>query len=531
MVQAPPREETRRDALQLGAAKLAENCAACAERQFALARQHGAGEDEIAAARASGEQRALNRRDLLKLAAAGAAGLTAAPILSPLITLFAPSPTLAQTVDAANVAWVVALRSPTPPPGQPTVRLIGISPNGSIAGQVDPAPGSILRTARETELIEATSEATATTAAAVIDVFDAATGRTIGEITGRALPLHGPQPQSFDALVPTLSPDGRLLAVLHQTRGIQPGTEQQAIKPAASGTTNVTFTTGQMVVANSVELFDLQAGQAVAFQDLGASPTNNLGGYPVFAPDDQLLYVFTTQDVPPNQQANPTIRTLTIANGQLQPGRLTTNGVAGQTLPAPAIGGAPSLRFLPDGVTLVRFEVPNHVRFLDTATLTITTDLDIGTDPLVDKAAVPIGLFTPDGSTLYVVNLATGTVRTVDLSQRALVRTVALPLAGSAQTSGGRSGSVDAAALAPDASRLYLVDGRAATGLTVVHLPDLQVEATWLPDQQVSGVWPAPNGQTVFVRADSQVYSLQSDGTVAAVAPIGSPVLYFISGQ
>ena len=71
-------EAVRADALAMGSKKTAAGCDGCAESYFALARQHGATDEDIACARASGlSQRAargLTRGALLKSAVVGAAG-------------------------------------------------------------------------------------------------------------------------------------------------------------------------------------------------------------------------------------------------------------------------------------------------------------------------------------------------------------------------------------------------------------------------------------------------------------------------
>lgn len=530
MIDQRTEEEIRTNALRLGAEKLAEGCNGFAEQHFALARRHGATEEEIATAHANAEQLSLNRRDLLRLAAASAAGLASTSISSPLITLYAPSVVSAQSSAGAQVAWIRAVRSPNPSAGQPTVRLVGISPSGSIAAQIDPAPGAILRVPDGTQIVEVTTRLGSTTATSVVDLFDAATGHMIREITGGSLALHGSKDQNFDGPALAVSPDGRLLAVLHQLHGIQPGTEQQVTKAGPSANTSISLTTGHQLVAYSVELYDLQAGQLLSSYDLGAAANNNLIGYLVFAPSGSALHVFTTQDLGPQQRRNLTITTLSVASGQLQPEKQASNGASGQTLPAEEVAGPPTLRFLSDGTTLVRFDVPNHVRFFGAAVPALIADLDVGTDP-PKRNAWPLGIFTPKGATLYVVNSRTGTIRVVDLASRALTRTTTVPLGGLTQTPQGRPALNDAVAVSPEGARMYLIDGRAGTGLTVLHLPDLQLEATWQADKAVMGVWLAPDGQTVFARTLNQVYTLNQGGTLIAVAPVGSDIFGFLAGR
>lgn len=79
--------QIRTDALKMGLKKAQSGCPDCAEKYFALARQHGASEQEIQQLleQATGlRQKGLNRRELIKYAVVGASGLavTTAVILS-----------------------------------------------------------------------------------------------------------------------------------------------------------------------------------------------------------------------------------------------------------------------------------------------------------------------------------------------------------------------------------------------------------------------------------------------------------------
>lgn len=524
-------EEIRANALPMGA-RMSTEGGAGAKQDFAWVQQDGPAEEgtqsaAAATANSESEHASLNRRDLLKLAAAGAAGLATSSVSGAVTTRYGTAPGVAQSAAGAQVAWVAADRSPTPPAGQPTGRLVGINEGGNIVGQIDPFPGAVVRTPDATAIVEVTPRLDATTVTAVIDVFDAASGQLLREFAGQAVALHGPQALNFDGTTPELSPDGHLLAVLHQVQGIQSGTEQQFPKVGPGGNTTTMVTTGQHVVAFAVELFDLQAGRRLDAHDLGAAPSNNLDGYSLFSPNDQSLYVFTTQNTGPQPLGNLTVTTLATAGGQLQLQTSVTNGSGGRTLPAGSVGMRPAHRFLDDGVTLVHYDAPDHVRFFDMATLTLIGDLNVGKDPPT-KYAIPVGLFSSDGSTLYVVNPDLGTIRVVELSSRSVVRTATVPAPSGAVAGHKRPG---AAALSPDGSRLYIVDGRSATGLTVVHLPDLQVESTWLADQNVIDVWPSPDGRTVFTLGTDRVYVSNHDGTLVASTVVGSRVLYFITPQ
>lgn len=217
-------DRIRVDALRVGAAKVVAGCAACGEGYFALARQHGAGEADIQAAlveaRRKAEQAELSRRDFLRTAALGTAGLAVATGggLLPQLADAAAAP-----VDGAQVAWVRAMRTATSVQerGNP-FRLVGVTPAGRIVGEIDPLRGQVLRSpdGRRLCVLWASQETTRSTT--IVEVYSAATGRLERTITGHVLALANPIDR--DSLTPSFSTDGRFLAVLHQTRRAKPDT-------------------------------------------------------------------------------------------------------------------------------------------------------------------------------------------------------------------------------------------------------------------------------------------------------------------
>lgn len=78
MTRQRPAEQVRSDAIAMGLKKASKGCPACADGYFELARQHGATEEEIKRALESATKtvgKGLSRRELIKLAAAGALAL------------------------------------------------------------------------------------------------------------------------------------------------------------------------------------------------------------------------------------------------------------------------------------------------------------------------------------------------------------------------------------------------------------------------------------------------------------------------
>jgi len=203
----------------------------------------------------------------------------------------------------------------------------------------------------------------------------------------------------------------------------------------------------------------------------------------------------------------------------------------GAALPAtpPDIGTLS--RFSSDGKTLLRFDPAAHVRAFDLTSLAMTRDLDIGVDPGA-RPCFPVGLYSPDGSTLYVANAGAGTVRVVDLARFALRDTAVFPTdAATTGAAPGRGAGPGTAALAPDGSRLYLFDGQSGSGLLVIDLTTLRQTARVLADQAVRAVWPSPDGATIFAALrgqDGTVALLHSDGSVAGAVQTGGTIIGFV---
>jgi DNA-binding beta-propeller fold protein YncE len=207
-----------------------------------------------------------------------------------------------------------------------------------------------------------------------------------------------------------------------------------------------------------------------------------------------------------------------------------TNGQSGHALPEAPLAGPRVARVLGGGATLARFDLPDRVRFFDLAALTLRADVDLGRDRAA-KVAFPVALYTPDGATLYVANADAGTVRAVDLARGVLAGTVTVPAGTRPPDARPRRGAgPGTAALAPDGTRLYLIDGQAGSGLAVVQLPGLQPAGRWLAERTVHAVWAAPDGRTIFTLGpDGTVSLLRGDGSVVGALPLDTALFEFVT--
>lgn len=516
----------RADALRVGAEKQLAGCDACAEGYFALARQHGATDEDIRRALSeacrNAEQIPVSRRAFLKATAAGAAGVAAAAASGGLL----PQPTASAAatfaaVDGAQVAWLWGLRAQSIGGEH---RLIGIAPDGAVVGQIDPVPALPQRAPDGSRLYVTWARRDATGSTTVVDVYSAANGAHERTITGRALPLDASQ--DFDALTPAIRADGRVLAVLHQTRRIRRETVRRMAKPALDGVSTHAAAGGQATITTGIEVIDLQAGRALAYRELDTSDSAMLGGHVEFDPGGTRLYVFTFDR---NFDDSVTVVEFNGQSAQVQ--TRATNGRNGHDLPAAGLTMPPGMRVLPGGATLVRVDASSRVRWFDLRALTLTRELAV-TVARKTKPSSPVPLFSPDGALLYLADSAAGTVEAIDIAQGTQQGFIALPQPGGTPGAQPRRASGrGTAALAPDGTRLYLLDSRAAAGLALVRLPDLQVIDRVLPDRALRAVWPAPGGHTVFAlgQTDGLVHVVRGDGGVANVLQVDKDFYGFVS--
>ncbi len=397
----------------------------------------------------------------------------------------------AQTTDGAQVAWVVAT-----PSGQ---QLVGVAPDGSTVGQIDATNKAILRSPDGAIFYALSSRSNGDTSMAIIEMYSAATGSLQQTITGWALPLGNAR--GFDALDAMSSPDGRSLALLHQTSYIVTPAAYQVTKKDRKGGTR-TISIDATTIINGVEVIDLAGARSLDYFKLDDAPDNLLGGQVVFAPDGASLYAFTAAG-----SFTPSVTAIQFDGKGLHTRGRATDGQNGRVVSRGAAALRAETHVQPDSRTLVRVVGPT-VEWFDLQNLTVsgTVDLPAPPAPALAKPTRPATLFSPDGSRLYVVDTAEGAVGAVDLVQRAKFGSVTLPGIGASPLAGAQG-----AVLSPDGTRLYALQ---SDGLAVVSLPNLTVIGHWLPGVALRAVRLSRDGQTMFAvgLTDNRVYVLGADG-------------------
>lgn len=537
----------RADALRLGAEKQLGGCDACAAGYFALARQHGATEGDIWQAQAAAHDRAtqaeLSRRAFLKTVAVATAGAVVAGTVSTLPPLTTGAGAAPAATDGASVAWIQATRA-TASGGQ-SYRLIGVATTGAVVGQIDPLRGTPLRSPDGRQIYVIASRNDPAGATTVVEQYDAASGAAVRTIGGGTLALNRQTVANgqadYDYQTPLLSPDGRVLVVLHRTRRVKPGTTKRAFKyyPVDRAPKDRAYTlppfkavpivTGEIATTIAAEAFDLATGTPLPLLTLGTVAGEAPEAQAFFAPDGR-LYFFTTS-LSTGAPAVTSVMTLAVAPDGLRALTQARDDQPGHQLPnlgqiprrdIRAVGGTPVA-----GVLIALAGPGPQVRLFDLARLTLVWDLPFA----VGQGARPTPfatVFARDGAQLHVVSPATGTAQTVDLVGRAAWPPAALPAVPQATGRTAPSRMTGPAILSPDGATLY-VAGAGDPGLLLLQVPGFQVRGSALPGWAVRSVWATPDGQRVFaLDGAGRVALLRGDGQIVGTVQLGTTTLDFV---
>lgn len=500
MLRVRETRKIRRDALAMATRKLADGCDPCAQGYLDLARKHGAKDEEIRAAREAGTKSstelALTRRSFVQGAAVATATIAAQTLMPQGVFALTSAGTAATAYVAGNGAQRHA--------GQ--VRLVGVDESGRVVANLPYPADGVLRSAAGDYLYGLTVRRSSIACYTVVDIYRASDGSIQRSIAGREIALG--IPDDSDTVYGALNDGGSHLAVLHQIR-------------RSSGTTSVGSKTAQdkqgiktyseVVIANSVEVFDLRNGRSMAYLELGAETTNMAGGQILFGPESTIV-AFTF-----NRKFQDSLHHLHFDGTRLSLVGRGTHGEQGHVLPPAGLPGRAAARILNDGSTVVRFWPEDYVQWLTLDGLTLKSELHMGHDEMA-KPLPPQGLFSADGQYLYVGNSFTGSLKAVDLSSREVVAQAALPHPDANAVGQFRHPGRPGAAISGDGKKLYLVDVRTEpAGIWTFELPTLKVAGFWSPERPVSAVWLGKD--TLFaLGTDRNVYGVRSDGSTLAVA-------------
>ena len=419
-------------------------------------------------------QMRISRTAALSAAAIVAAACAAGPgPRAPVASAVLPPPIAASTAPEGQVAWLWLGTKPA---------ITGIDPSGRAVGTVANAPDPYL-TFRAPD-----GGGFFLLSGADVGVHDAGTGRVTQTIR---------RPTADPALDDGFSQDGRYLALLTG-------------RLAAGQITSADASYG-------LEVLDLRAGRALPRLSLGSVAHGGMG-WLRFAPDGR-LYVFT---------GTGGVQRLSVVAVDANGARVAAEGVDGsdgRRLPSCADPAPLVSRLVPDGHTIAAFcHGDGSVWFVDTVRLSVSGH----TPPQARNPFWDVPVFAPDGRTLYLHDVFSETITTIDLTRRAVLATTPVPRAAVARgpldwlvTTAEAGGIATTVPVSPDGSRLYVAQ---PAGIQVLRLPDLHPMGTYLPGQRSDEVWVSGDGRTLFVLAlgGAQVTVLHADGTQVASVPMAA---------
>jgi hypothetical protein len=276
---------------------------------------------------------------------------------------------------------------------------------------------------------------------------------------------------------------------------------------------------------SSLQLVDLLTGRVVASTNVGLPSF----GVPVIL-GEQAQHVYVV---------GPTIAKFAFDGTTLRLEQSTTGHTLscdGLVVGGPNSAGGLPFRVLADGRTLVAFcPGDGRVTWFDLVAMTVTHE--VVADHSNPFSVSPV--FSPDGNTLYLHEGATGALQVVDLVKQKIIRSTNVatartnPLAWLRSllvTDADAGGIPRTVAVSPAGTWLYAVGGyRAQGGVSLVHLPDLEMKGRWQPTVSLNSVWVSANGQTIYLLENGdQLRVLQTDGSVVAKLSLPANTFGFV---
>lgn len=520
-------EKIRRDALAKATAKFKEGCGGCAEEYLLLASRHGASSEEIdqvtrraASAEVPG---GVGRREFLQRAgtlAAGASVLasTGVGILSETSRARAdPMP------KASSVGWCLVSTSSSPR------HLIGLNPDGTLVGDINAYEQIILRSQDASRLYLVASIASASgTASTVVTVVDAIQGRVLGSVVGATLDLGGGL--GSDMIWPALSPDGRWLAIAHQTDKVV-GPSSSVVKQSLSRT--LTHSVAQTNLTESLELIDLGQNASTGLVELGAFPGYARGARLVFTSDGARLFLIKEDDSRTQPRVWSSLGTFGVTSG----GLTSTSCVAGSdgpnSLPSfPNLLHGPAYMIAGDAA-IARLANLALVQIIDTRTLTVE-EADIRPSSRRGaRAFAPAAVCSADGTTLYVADSYAGIVQSVSTQTGTVMKAFRASDGTAFPSIVAGVPNHQTLALSADGDILYFVDCING-GIQLLDASSLQPHGAILTGLPLRSVSPAPDGSVAYAQSIDQktVYVIDGAARVTAAAPIAGRLSHFVeAGQ
>lgn len=525
--------EVRDDALWMGAHKLGGGCIECAEGYFTLARQNGATEQDIQMARLGGSDYSrLTRRAVLKTAAAAATGFAASVAAGSLLpaaaraAITSAGPSARQPELTAAKAWIIG-STPTNPQADTLHMtsaagghsLAGLASNASINSVIEGVSTQIFRSSSGGEFYLPWSYWDATTSTSRVETYDAASGSHERTLVGAPIE-RGAATDIWEGLWPTLSADGRLLALLrrtHRTYGRYGSDKNSGAVP-------------RQELILGAEIFDMVKGTSSYLElnrDDDRVVANSIAESSL---DGSHVYIFVRKYA---GRLKDSLIVLDVDGTHASIKTHFSDGEGGHAIPFLSMPDDMNpVRITADSRYLVFFSLPLVIWF-DLVELTVAHTLTLPFSVAGDARMPPrpYGRFSPDVSMLYLATPETGDLLSVELRARRVSRRAALPKVTFSGTANDETDEYSlgsqSVAISTDGTELYVADGRGGSGFWVLRLPDFKVQAHLLTGHDVRALWAAADG-TIYALGERYTYSITRGGSLLGVGEAGNAYAFSI---
>jgi hypothetical protein len=413
---------------------------------------------------------------------------------------------------ASSTAWLTALTPPTTAWGEKQmssftgpVSLFGVDSAGRTAGTIRNVLPSITRDPTAALFVLPWSQGDGHKATTMVEVFDAASGKSLASVKGHNEP-QGNADELSDGIQASFSSDGRWLVLMHTFL-------RETGDPGPKGSISSTYTATQIL---AVELIDLELKKSVDYLELEAVDRSLVVRDALrCAIDGPRAYVLGRRLA---QGFSTVLWAFDIGRGRLSLIQHLTKAPRederGRSLrPSPGIPAADWV-FVAQLDRLVAY-VPPLVRVFGLPELDLLQELEVGTR--LSGSRFPPRSFPVFNSAgvVHLIDPSSGSAIKHDFVHGTTITSVSIPGASAAPTF-TLGLPREAVVSTMDKKQLLLADNRlTGSGVWSLSATDLSVIGNWLIGHKVQALWPGSDGSVFALsRDENRAYVLDATGNL-----------------